>query len=88
MPDLWVIAGHVLIPLTFGLIPGLLPAGVSLHVRWASWLMLVAAGTTYVAWLQGGPDPFHWLGLASFTLSSLLSLYVLVAESRRRRVRR
>jgi Na+-transporting NADH:ubiquinone oxidoreductase subunit NqrB len=82
MPDIWVMAGHVLIPLVFGLIPACLPSRVPLRARWASWLALFAGGAVYVAWLQGAVDPFHWLGIASLALSSLLSLCMLVMEGR------
>jgi len=85
MPDIWVMAGHILIPLLFGLIPGLLPMRVPLRTRWLLWLALIGGGGAFVIWLQEGADPFHWLGIATLALSGSLSLCVLLAESRRMR---
>jgi hypothetical protein len=80
MPDIWVIAGHILIPLAFGLVPALLPGRVPLRARWVLWVALLVGGGAFVAWLQDADDPFHWLGIASLALSSLLSFCVLVVE--------
>ncbi len=84
MPDTWVIAGYVLIPFSFGLVPGLLPRRVPPTIRWALWLGLLAVCAAYVHSLQDKPDPFSWLALVPFCLSSLLSFYLLVAETGRR----
>ena len=83
MPDNWVIAGYVLIPFCFGLVPGLLPRRVSPAMRWVLWLGLLAASAVYVRSLQGEQDPFQWLALVPFGLASLLSLILLVADTRR-----
>ena len=85
MPDLWVIAGYILIPLVFGLVPGLLPRRVPLAVRWGLWLVLLVTWAAYAQALRAAPAPFPWLVLVPFWLSSLLSLLVLVAETRRER---
>ena len=84
MPDLWVIAGLVLIPLTFGLVPAFLPLRVPLRARWASWLALLIVTAAYGYSLRGA-EPFNWLVLVSFSVSSLLSLYVLAVETTRSR---
>jgi hypothetical protein len=83
MPDTWVIAGYILIPIGFGLVPGLLPPRVPLTARWTLWLALLALSALYVSSLEDAPDPYFWLALVPFWLSSLLSLCVLVAEARR-----
>jgi hypothetical protein len=85
MPGLWVIAGYILIPMAFGFVPGLLPRRVPLAVRWCLWLVLLAACAAYAQALRSAPLPFPWLVLVPFWLSSLLSLLVLVAETRRER---
>ncbi len=83
MADIWVIAGYVLIPLGFGLVPGLLPRRVPSTVRWTLWLMLLALSAAYVSTLHEAPDPYPWLALVPFWLSSLLSLSILIADARR-----
>jgi hypothetical protein len=83
MPDLWVIAGYIFIPLLFGLVPGLLPRRIPLAARWILWLALLALVAGYVTAMRSAPPPFPWLVLVPFSLSSLLSLYVLVADTRR-----
>ena len=83
MPDAWVIAGYILIPLGFGMIPALLPRRVPMTVRWILWLLLLATSAAYVHSLSDKPDPYSWLVLVPFWLSSLLSLYLLVAETGR-----
>ena len=85
MPGISVIAGHVLIPLAFGLVPALLPSRMAVQQRWGIWLLLAIAGSAYAYWLQSAADPFPWLVIASFSLSSLLSLFVLVVATMRRR---
>ena len=87
-PDIWVIAGYVLIPLVFGLIPGFLPRRVPLAVRWCLWLVLLVTWAAYAQALRAAAPPFPWLVLVPFWLSSLLSLVVLVAETRRERLAR
>ena len=88
MPDAWVIAGYVLIPLGFGLVPGLLPTRMPPTVRWSIWLALLAISAAYVASIKDRPEPFPWLVLVPFWLSSLLSLYLLIAEAGRVQSRR
>lgn len=88
MPDAWVIAGYVLIPLGFGLVPGLLPRRVPLTGRWILWLALLGTCTWYVASMRDAPHSLNWLALVLLWLSSLLSLSVLIAETRRRGVGR
>ena len=83
MPDTWVIAGYVLIPFAFGLVPGLLPRRLPQGIRWTLWLALLAMSAAYVGSLQGEPDPFQWLALVPFGLASLLSLILLLGETRR-----
>ena len=83
MPETWVTAGYVLIPLGYGLVPAMLPRRVPLIVRWTLWLALLAAAAAYVQTLGGMPDPFSWLTLVPFSLSSLLSLFVLLVETHR-----
>lgn len=85
MPDTWFIAGSILIPLGFGLIPGMLPRRVPLARRWALWLVLVGVATGYVASLRDASHSLPELALALLGLSSLLSLVVLLAETARRK---
>ena len=88
MPDILFIAGFVLIPLGFGLVPGMLPRRVPLTSRWALWLALLAISGWYLSSMREAPQPSPWLALVPFWLSSLLSLYVLVAETGRAGINR
>ena len=83
MPGLPFIAGCILIPLAFGLIPAFLPPRVPTISRWILWLMLIALSGWFVLRMSERPHPLTLLALAIFCLSSLLSLYVLVAETKR-----
>lgn len=83
MDDLLFIAGAVLVPLGFGLIPAFLPRAMPMSVRWALWATVLAATIVYVAVLAGAPPPFQPVALVSAVLAALLSLTVLLAETRR-----
>ena len=77
------LAGYLLIPLGFGLVPAFLPRRVPIAARWGLWLALLAAGAGYALMMKGASDPFIWLALGCFAASSILSLIFLVAESDR-----
>ncbi len=83
MDDALIIAGAVLVPLGFGLIPAFLPPAISLSLRWATWAVVLAAAAAYVATLERAPPPFQMVALATAGLAALLSLLVLLAETRR-----
>ena len=78
-----LLAGAVLIPLGFGLVPGFLPRSVPLFARWALWAVVLAATAAYVAVLADSPLPLQLVSLGSSVLAMMLSLAVLVAETRR-----
>ena len=75
--------GAALMPLGFGLIPAFLPSSVPIFVRWCLWLILLAASALFVSVMRATPQPFAALALGTFLLSTLLSLWVLVTETRR-----
>jgi hypothetical protein len=83
MDDPLTIAGAVLVPLGFGLVPAFLPRSIPLFVRWALWAAVLAAAAAYVAVLAGTPPPFQIVALISAALAALLSMLVLLAETRR-----
>ena len=83
MDDPVIIAGAVLVPLGFGLVPAFLPRSVPLFVRWALWVAVLAAAAAYVAVLAATPPPFQAVALISAALAALLSMFVLLAETRR-----
>lgn len=83
MSDVLVIAGSALVPLGFGLVPGFLPRTVPLFVRWALWAMVLAATAAYIAILAAAPPPLQMVTLGSSGLAMILSLAVLLAETRR-----
>ena len=77
------LAGYLLLPVAFGLVPAFLPRRVPLAARWSLWLFILLAGAFYVLAMKQEREPFVWLALGSFAASSALSLVVLVADSRR-----
>jgi hypothetical protein len=83
MPVDLLTAGAVLVPLGFGLVPAFLPRSVPIFVRWCAWLILLAASITFVAAMSRAPQHYGWLALGTFCLSTGLSLWVLVKETRR-----
>lgn len=83
MDDPLTIAGAVLVPLGFGLVPAFLPRSVPLFVRWAAWAAVLAAAAAYIAALAGAPPPFQPVATISAAVAALLSLLVLLAETRR-----
>jgi hypothetical protein len=87
VPGTWFIVGSILIPLGFGLIPGMLPRRLPLADRWALWLALLAVAAGYVASLRSAPHALPGLALALLGLSSLLSFVVLLAETARGKAR-
>jgi len=90
MPDTFFTIGCILIPLGFGLVPGLLPPRIPIVARWGLWLAVIALASWFLAAVADLPIPYPWLARSTFWLSSLLSLYVLLADtgriSRRRRL--
>ena len=88
MPGTWFIAGCILTPLGFGLVPGLLPTRVPLVARWTLWLILIGLASWFLGTVSDLPKPFPLLARCAFWLSSLLSLYVLLVETGRARRRR
>ena len=82
MDSLLIIAGAVLVPLGFGLVPAFLPRSVPLFVRWALWVAVLAVTAAYVAVLAGTPPPFQAVALISAALAAMLSMLVLLAETR------
>jgi heme exporter protein D len=85
MPTGKFLAGYLLLPLAFGLVPAFLPRRVPMAARWGLWLVLLAAAAAYALAMKSEVAPFVWLALGCFTASTTLSLLVLVAESRRAR---
>ena len=85
MPTGQFLAGYLLLPLAFGLVPAFLPRQVPLGARWGLWLALLAAGAGYAAAMKAEVAPFVWLALGCFAASATLSLMVLVGESKRAR---
>ncbi len=83
MPDTWFIVGCILIPLSFGLVPGLLPRHVPMTGRWGLWLVLLAVFIWFVHSTRAAPSSLQGLALVLLCLSSMLSLSVLIAETRR-----
>lgn len=77
------LAGYLLMPLAFGLVPAFLPRRVPVAIRWGLWLALLAASAGYALMMKLASDPFIWLALGCFAASSVLSLVFLVAESDR-----
>ena len=77
------LAGYLLLPVAFGLVPAFLPRRVPPAARWSLWLLILLAGAFYVLAMRRESEPFGWLALGSFAVSSALSLVVLVVESRR-----
>ena len=75
--------GAVLVPLGFGLVPAFLSRNVPIAVRWCLWFILLAASATFVSVTRGAPHPFPILALASFWLSTSLSFWVLLVETKR-----
>ena len=76
-------AGAVLIPLAFGLVPAFLPRSVPIFIRWCLWLVLLAASATFVGAMRAAPPLLAWLAFGTFCASMLLSLWVLIVETRR-----
>jgi hypothetical protein len=76
-------AGAVLVPLGFGLVPAFLSKRVPIAVRWCLWLILLAASAIFVTATSGTPQPFAFLALASFCLSTSLSFWILMVETMR-----
>jgi hypothetical protein len=83
MPGTFFIIGCILIPLGFGLVPGLLPTRVPIVARWGLWLVVIALASWFLVAVGDLPSPFPSLARISFWLSSLLSLYVLLVDTRR-----
>jgi hypothetical protein len=83
MPGTFFIIGCILIPLGFGLVPGLLPMRFPIVARWSLWLSLFALASWFVGAVDDLPSPFPSLARGSLWLSSLLSLYVLLVETGR-----
>jgi hypothetical protein len=92
MPGTFFIIGCILIPLGFGLVPGLLPTRVPIVARWGLWLVVIALASWFLVAVGDLPSPFPSLARSTFWLSSLLSLYVLLVDTgrvgRRRRLAR
>ena len=76
-------AGAVLVPLGFGLVPAFLSRNVPIAVRWCLWLILLAASATFVSVTSSAPRPYDYLALASFCVSTALSFWVLMVETKR-----
>jgi hypothetical protein len=83
MPTGAFLAGYLLLPVAFGLVPAFLPRRVPPAARWGLWLLILLAGAAYVLAMKRENAPFVGLALACFAASSALSLIVLVLESRR-----
>ncbi len=77
------IAGAILVPFGFGLVPAFLPRAVPVFVRWCLWLIVFAVSVTFAAAMQGAPQYFGWMALGSLCLSMLLSLWLLIVDTRR-----
>ena len=92
MPGTFFTIGCILIPLGFGLVPGLLPTRVPIVARWGLWLVVIALASWFLVAVGDLLSPFPSLARISFWLSSLLSLYVLLVDTgrvgRRRRLAR
>ena len=83
MPTGAFLAGYLLLPIAFGLVPAFLPRRVPAAARWGLWLAILLAGAGYVLLMERENAPFVGLALGCFAASSALSLVVLVLEGRR-----
>jgi FtsH-binding integral membrane protein len=83
MPTGAFLAGYLLLPIAFGLVPAFLPRRVPVAARWRLWLAILVAGVGYALFMKRENEPFVWLALGGFTASSALSLFFLVLESHR-----
>ena len=77
------LAGYLLLPIAFGLVPAFLPRRIPPATRWGLWFIILLAGVAYMLAMKREGEPFVWLALGGFAASSVLSLSVLLAESRR-----
>jgi FtsH-binding integral membrane protein len=82
------IAGYVLIPLGFGLVPGFLPPRSRPVIRWALWLALLALAIDYIYLSRNAPRLLWLLALFAISVSTGLSLLVLIAANKRARATR
>lgn len=74
------LAGSVLVPLLFGLIPGFLPGGTNPAIRWILWLAVLGLAAWYGNAMAEAPASYRLLAWATITVSALLSLIVLIAD--------
>ncbi len=88
MPTGAFLAGYLLLPIAFGLVPAFLPRRIRPVARWGLWLAILLAGASYVLLMKRENAPFVGLALGCFAASSALSLFVLVVEGRRAARRR
>ena len=83
------LAGSVLVPLAFGLVPGFLPSRSTSVVRWILWLGVLGLATWYGYAMRDAPPTYRALAWGRIAVSASLSLVVLVfGTGRRRAVRR
>jgi len=85
MPEPLFMAGTVLVPLAFGLVPGFLPPGSHPAFRWGLWLAVLGLTGWYGVAMTDAPESIRLLAWATIAVSATLSLIVLMAETGRPR---
>lgn len=81
MADGLFLAGSVLVPLIFGLVPGCLPVRTHPAIRLGLWLAALALAGWYGYAMTDAPASYRLLAWVSIGVSALLSLIVLVTET-------
>lgn len=81
MPDLLFIAGSVVVPLAFGMVPGFLPVGTHVALRWGGWLAVLGLAAWYGSAMNAAPEAYRTLAWATIAVSAALSFAVLAAET-------
>ena len=74
------LAGSVLVPLIFGLIPGFLPTRSNPAIRWILWLAILGSAAWYGNAMAEAPAAYRMLAWSTIAISAALSLIVLVVE--------
>lgn len=89
MTDGLFLAGSVLVPLVFGLVPGCLPVRTHPAIRLSLWLAALGLAGWYGYEMSDAPASYRQIAWVSIGVSAILSLVVLVAETgipRKRRI--
>ena len=78
-------AGTVLVPLVFGLVPAFLPVRTNAIIRWGLWLAVLGLAAWFGLAMNAAPESIRLVAWATIAVSAALSLVVLVAETGRPR---